>query len=141
MNRRIPEIFLGIACGVGSCIAMPVNAEALDPSQLLGCYAQSVDGSVSLRISQEDDRYTASSIQEGQWGNPSELIPLSEEQLDKMGPEMKGILVAMLSGKLGIPAFVRVKKGATIQGMTAESEFLLIAPQVGGPLFPRECPD
>lgn len=46
-------------------------------------------------------------------------------------------MLTLGSSPLGI---VKLKKGAELDGVEAESEYVLLAPQVGGPLFPRECP-
>lgn len=125
-------------CASGPALSQGKPASGFD--QLVGCYAQSERGSASLRLEPREDKFILSGLGAEPPIAPLELTPYPEERLEMLSPGLRDKVDLMLtlgSSPLGI---VKLKKGAELDGVKAESEYVLLAPQVGGPLFPRECP-
>lgn len=127
------------------CLAQPSSAvqarpDGVDP--LIGCYAQSEGGNATLRVAKQGSEYFLVSLTETE---PREewlqLFPLTDAQLSTF-PSKDGLKVeAGLRAKLGVIAVF--KFGANGNGASDDDSnmYFFFAPQVGGELFQRGCPN
>lgn len=139
-HAKIPAIALAITLG-GCATGNPATPlAATGPEMLLGCYAQSANGVPSLSVTRQDGRYFLEPLP----GDPAgarqmELFPKAMPG-EAQARELPARVEAILGGELGIPALLKFAPGAVVEGQPMESEYHFFAPQVGGPLFRRDCP-
>ena len=130
------------AAAIAAILCLATSASHAAPSAgaraLVGCYAQAIDGEASVRLREAGNHYVFESLSGAKGG-----IELFERPLPE-AVEGNGIgahLVTALLAEVPVIGLFKVREGAVIDGTPAESEYYFYAPQVGGFLFRRECPE
>ena len=132
----LPIALLG-ACATSSDVA---KAPTSPEDQLIGCYAQESTARPTLRVFKDSGEYFLSFLKDAvPHGDLMQLKPVPEGVLSSK-PELAGRVEALLAIDLGVIGVVKFREGAVFEGQLLQSDFYFLAPQVGGPLFKRECP-
>ena len=135
-NAILPLVFVLVGCVSAEAVAGPTSA--LRENDLLGCYAQEGNGSITMRINKEGGHYSLVAIDKD--GSTKGMLTLHSREVKASKTQDTRKIDALISDDLGVIAIIRFKNGARIYGERPASAFYLYAPQVGGPLFKKACP-
>lgn len=135
-NAILPLLFVLVGCVSAEAVAAPPSA--LRENDLLGCYAQVENGPITMRVNKEVGHYSLVAIDKD--GSTKGMLTLHSREVKASKTQDAREIDALISDDLGVIAIIKFKKGARMHGEPPASAFYLYAPQVGGPLFKKTCP-
>jgi hypothetical protein len=134
-NKRLislAAVSLLMACG---------SDQLFQTDRMTGCYAMDSGKTPGLRVSRDSGRYRLAIRARDNWEVlPESLRAAKTEELDDLFRADTGSVAESLIAPEGASGLFRLKKGATLQGKSLNTEYVAFVVLAGAPVYKVACP-